>query len=56
MCIKYYKILRSYVIARAGGPVGWALTKPEAAAAARGERNHSDGKTKKKYIHNKYKK
>jgi len=42
-----YKILWSYAIARPGGPVGRALTKPEAAAAARGERNHSDQKTKK---------
>jgi len=47
ICIKYYKILWSYAIARPGGPVGRALTRPEAAAAARRERNHSDPKTKK---------
>jgi len=33
-----YKILWSYAIARPGGPVGRALTEPETAAVARGER------------------
>jgi len=43
---------------RRGRVVERALTKPEAVAAARGERNHSDSKTtkkKKRKIKNMYK-